>query len=76
LVSNVLNLIEQAADYVRLGKNSAVLKKVEYYCNHDLLKDGNVIVDTPGIDAPVERDAKVANEFNAISSVLDRGLDL
>ncbi|OCR02718.1 dynamin family protein [Oscillatoriales cyanobacterium USR001] len=52
--------LEQAADYVRLGKNSAVLKKVEYYCNHDLLKDGNVIVDTPGIDAPVERDAKMA----------------
>jgi len=55
-----LSNIEQAADYVRLGKNSAVLKKVEYYCHHDLLKDGNVIVGTPGIDAPVERDAKVA----------------
>ena len=54
--------LEQAADYVRLGKNSAVLKKVEYYCNHDLLKDGNIIVDTPGIDAPVERDAKMAYE--------------
>lgn len=52
--------LEQAADYVRLGKNSAVLKKVEYYCNHNLLKDGNVIIDTPGIDAPVERDAKMA----------------
>ncbi|MDF0554178.1 dynamin family protein [Kamptonema sp. UHCC 0994] len=52
--------LEQAADYVRLGKNSAVLKKVEYYCHHNLLKDGNIIVDTPGIDAPVERDAKMA----------------
>lgn len=52
--------LKEAADYVRLGKNSAVLKKVEYYCNHDLLKDGNIIVDTPGIDAPVERDAKMA----------------
>jgi len=40
-------------------KNSAVLKRIEYYCNHPLLQDGNVIVDTPGIDAPVARDAKL-----------------
>nr|WP_199301396.1 dynamin-like GTPase family protein [Trichocoleus sp. FACHB-90] len=49
--------LQQAADYARRGKNSAVLKRIEYHCNHPLLKDGNVIVDTPGIDAPVERDA-------------------
>lgn len=52
--------LKEAAAYVRRGKNSAVLKKVEYYCHHNLLKDGNVIVDTPGIDAPVERDAAIA----------------
>lgn len=49
--------LQQAADYARRGKNSAVLKRIEYHCNHPLLKDGNIIVDTPGIDAPVERDA-------------------
>ncbi|MHC5829307.1 MAG: dynamin family protein, partial [Nostoc sp.] len=31
----------------------------EYYCNHPLLQDGNVIIDTPGIDAPVEKDAQL-----------------
>jgi len=51
--------LQDAANYARRGKNSAVLKRIEYYCNHPLLKDGNVIVDTPGIDAPVERDAKL-----------------
>ena len=51
--------LQQAADYARRGRNSAVLKRIEYYCNHPLLKDGNVIVDTPGIDAPVERDAQL-----------------
>ena len=55
-----LSNIEEAAKYVCRGPNSAVLKKVKYYCNHDLLKDGNVIVDTPGIDAPVEKDAQLA----------------
>lgn len=51
--------LQQAADYARRGKNSAVLKRIEYYCHHSLLREGNVIVDTPGIDAPVERDAKL-----------------
>jgi len=37
-----------------VGSNSAVLKRIEYYCNHPLLEDGNVLIDTPGIDAPVE----------------------
>ena len=52
---NFANL-QEAASYARRGSNSAVLKRVEYYCHHDLLKDGNVLVDTPGIDAPVKRD--------------------
>ena len=51
--------LKQAAGYARRGSNSAVLKRIEYYCNHPLLQDGNVIIDTPGIDAPVEKDAQL-----------------
>jgi gas vesicle protein len=49
----------RAADYARRGKNSAVLKRINYYCHHDILRDGNTLVDLPGIDAPVERDAEL-----------------
>ncbi|MEI6328120.1 MAG: dynamin family protein [Pseudanabaena sp. ELA645] len=49
--------LKKAADYARRGANSAVLKRVEYYCHHPLLEDGNIIIDTPGIDAPVKKDA-------------------
>jgi len=55
---NFTNL-QEAAAYARRGANSAVLKRIEYYCHHDLLRDGNVLVDTPGIDAPVKRDAEL-----------------
>ncbi|MDJ0904187.1 MAG: dynamin-like GTPase family protein [Xenococcus sp. MO_188.B8] len=55
---NFSNLSE-AASYARRGSNSAVLKKVEYYCHHPLLQDGNVLVDMPGIDAPVKKDAEL-----------------
>ncbi|MEO0375530.1 MAG: dynamin-like GTPase family protein [Cyanobacteria bacterium P01_A01_bin.17] len=51
--------LKDAAAYARRGINSAVLKRIEYYCTHPLLKDGNVLVDTPGIDAPVKRDAEL-----------------
>ena len=51
--------LAEAASYARRGSNSAVLKKVEYYCHHNLLKDGNVLVDMPGIDAPVKKDAEL-----------------
>ncbi len=51
--------LKEAAGYARRGSNSAVLKRIEYYCNHPLLSDGNVIIDTPGIDAPVEKDAQL-----------------
>lgn len=51
--------LQEAAGYARRGSNSAVLKQIEYYCNHPLLQDGNVIIDTPGIDAPVEKDARL-----------------
>lgn len=49
--------LKEAAGYARRGSNSAVLKRIEYYCNHPLLEDGNVLIDTPGIDAPVQKDA-------------------
>lgn len=51
--------LKEAAGYARRGSNSAVLKRIEYYCYHPLLKDGNIIIDTPGIDAPVEKDAQL-----------------
>jgi replication fork clamp-binding protein CrfC len=51
--------LQEAASYARRGSNSAVLRKVEYYCHHPLLQDGNVLIDTPGIDAPVKRDAEL-----------------
>lgn len=56
---NFDNLTE-AASYARRGKNSAVLKRLDYYCCHPLLEDGNVLVDLPGIDAPIEKDAKLS----------------
>ncbi|WP_017303659.1 dynamin-like GTPase family protein [Spirulina subsalsa] len=49
--------LSKAADYARRGSNSAVLKRLQYYCYHPLLEDGNVLVDLPGIDAPVQKDA-------------------
>lgn len=55
---NFTNL-KEAAEYARRGSNSAVLKRIEYYCHHPLLQDGNVIIDTPGIDAPVAKDAQL-----------------
>ncbi len=55
---NFTNL-KEAAGYARRGSNSAVLKRIEYYCHHPLLEDGNVIIDTPGIDAPVAKDAQL-----------------
>jgi len=52
--------LKEAASYARRGSNSAVLKRIEYYCNHPLLQDGNVLIDTPGIDAPIQKDAELA----------------
>lgn len=51
--------LNEAASYARRGSNSAILKKLEYYCHHPLLEDGNVLVDLPGIDAPVKKDAEL-----------------
>lgn len=51
--------LQEAASYARRGANSAVLKRIEYFCCDDLLKDGNVLIDTPGIDAPVRKDAEL-----------------
>ncbi len=60
------NNLTEAATYARRGKNSAVLKRLDYYCNHPLLEDGNVLVDLPGIDAPIEKDRELA--FNKIEN--------
>ncbi|MDJ0597337.1 MAG: dynamin family protein [Crocosphaera sp.] len=49
--------LSDAVEYVRQGFNSSVLRRVEYFYKHKLLEGGNVIIDTPGIDAPVARDA-------------------
>ncbi len=57
---NFTNL-EDAAQYARRGANSAVLKRLYYYCHHPLLEDGNVLVDLPGIDAPVKKDAELTD---------------
>lgn len=58
---NFANLAE-AASFARRGSNSSVLKRLEYYCYHPLLEDGNVLVDMPGIDAPVKKDAQLTYE--------------
>lgn len=68
--------LQEAAGYARRGSNSAVLKRIEYYCHHPLLQDGNVLIDTPGIDAPVQKDAELtyrkieASETSAVVCVL------
>ncbi|MEW6496180.1 MAG: dynamin-like GTPase family protein [Cyanobacteriota bacterium] len=68
--------LKEAASYARRGSNSAVLKRIEYYCHHPLLEDGNVLIDTPGIDAPVKKDAELTYrkiedpETSAVVSVL------
>jgi predicted RNA-binding protein with RPS1 domain len=56
-----LKLIDykSAYQYARRGINSSVLQKIRYYCHHPLLQDGNVLVDLPGIDAPIQRDAQL-----------------
>lgn len=50
---------KDAHNYARRGTNSAVLKRIKYYCHHPLLADGNVLIDLPGIDAPILRDAEL-----------------
>ncbi|MGQ9864879.1 MAG: dynamin family protein [Pseudanabaenaceae cyanobacterium] len=51
--------LKEAIEYARRGSNSSVLRRIEYFCHDPLLADGNVLVDTPGIDAPVARDAEL-----------------
>lgn len=63
--SVVQKTISEASTYARVGGNSSVLKQIEYYC-HDPLLNGNVLVDTPGIDAPLKKDAKLT--FTKVSN--------
>lgn len=51
--------LSDAASYARRGSNSSVLKRLDYFCHHPLLEDGNILVDLPGIDAPVKKDAEL-----------------
>lgn len=51
--------LNEAVSYAIRGMNSSVLKWVEYYCHYPLLEHSNVIIDTPGIDAPVDKDDRV-----------------
>lgn len=53
------NNLTEGANYARRGKNSAVLKRLKYFCCHPLLEDGNVLVDLPGVDAPIKKDAEL-----------------
>ncbi|HEY9853495.1 MAG TPA: dynamin-like GTPase family protein [Leptolyngbyaceae cyanobacterium] len=68
--------LKEAASYARRGSNSAVLKRIEYYCHHPLLQDGNILIDMPGIDAPVKKDAELTyrkiedSETSAVVCVL------
>ncbi|WP_338022544.1 dynamin-like GTPase family protein [Argonema antarcticum] len=68
--------LKEAASYARRGSNSAVLKRIEYYCYHPLLQDGNILIDMPGIDAPVKKDAELTyrkiedSETSAVVCVL------
>ncbi len=50
--------MNEAVDFVRRGSGSSILKEIKYYINHPLLQDGNVLIDSPGIDARVERDSE------------------
>ncbi|ERT09229.1 50S ribosome-binding GTPase family protein [Lyngbya aestuarii BL J] len=51
--------LEDAENYVR-WENAAVFKQIKYYCHNSLLENGIVIVDTPGIDAPLLIHAEIA----------------
>ncbi|MEA5541740.1 dynamin family protein [Limnoraphis robusta Tam1] len=53
--------LEEAKDYVR-WENAAVFKQIKYYCNNSLLKNGIVIVDTPGIDAPLSTHTEITKK--------------
>jgi len=57
--NTTIKSFQDGVKYVQKGSNSSVLKRVEYFCHHSLLKDGNVLVDTPGIDANSPWDAEL-----------------
>jgi len=50
--------LEDAKHHVKF-ENAAVFKQIKYYCHHLLLENGIVIVDTPGIDAPLPTHTKI-----------------
>ncbi|MEM8719541.1 MAG: dynamin family protein [Cyanobacteria bacterium P01_G01_bin.39] len=58
--------LKQAAEYAAWEKEgkeeqrevggSLVVERIDYYCRNPLLDSGNVLLDLPGIDAPIKRD--------------------
>ncbi|MFN5513460.1 MAG: dynamin family protein [Cyanobacteriota bacterium] len=52
--------LSEAARFARRGQNSSVLKSLKYRCYHPLLAGGNVLVDLPGVDAPIKGDRERA----------------
>lgn len=53
---------KQAAEYAAWEKEGgdvgggSVVERIDYYCHNPLLDSGNILIDLPGIDAPIERD--------------------
>ena len=50
--------LEEAKHHVKF-ENAAVFKQIKYYCHNSLLENGIVIVDTPGIDAPLSTHTQI-----------------
>ncbi|MEM7590055.1 MAG: dynamin family protein [Cyanobacteria bacterium P01_A01_bin.83] len=54
--------LEQAAEYAAWEKEKgevgggSVVERIDYYCKNSLLDSGNILIDLPGIDAPIKRD--------------------
>ncbi|WP_172957483.1 dynamin family protein, partial [Aphanothece sacrum] len=51
---------QQSQDFTDREKTAGIIESFNYYYHNTLLKDGNVFVDLPGIDAPIEADAQIA----------------
>lgn len=53
---------KNAAEYAAWKKadgevgGGSVIERIDYYCHNDLLDSGNILIDLPGIDAPIQRD--------------------
>ena len=56
---------QQAAEYAAWEKaggevgGGSVVERIDYYCRNSLLDSGNILIDLPGIDAPIKRDREL-----------------